>query len=49
MNAVVDFPILALNNYNQLELEFDSELATLFSWMTPAPRPYFNPLGASSA
>ena len=44
MNAVVDFPILALNNYNQLELEFDSELATLFSWMTPAPRPCFNPV-----
>lgn len=43
MNAVVDFPTLTtLKSYTQLELEFDSELKTLFSWMRPAPRPCFN-------
>ena len=45
MNAVVDFPTLvAPNNLTQLELEFDAELRTLFSWMRPAPRPCFNPV-----
>ena len=44
MNAVVDFPRLTtLKMYSQLEFEFDPELATLFSWMMPAPRPCFNP------
>lgn len=45
MNAVVDFPTLTtLNSYKQLELEFDVELRTLFSWMRPTPRPCFNPV-----
>ena len=45
MNAVVDFPTLvAPKNLSQLELEFDVELKTLFSWMKPAPRPCFNPV-----
>ena len=45
MNAVVDFPTLtSFNTYEQLELEFDAELRTLFSWMKPAPRPCFNPI-----
>lgn len=45
MNAVVDFPVLTnFNRYEQLELEFDAELKTLFSWMNPAPRPCFNPV-----
>lgn len=44
MNAIVDFPTLTtLNSYEQIELEFDSELKTLFSWMKPEPRPCFNP------
>jgi DSF synthase len=44
VNAIVDFPTLTtLNSYEQLELEFDSELKTLFSWMKPEPRPCFNP------
>jgi DSF synthase len=43
MNAIVDFPTLAtVNGYTQLELNFDSELRTLFSWMNAAPRPCFN-------
>jgi DSF synthase len=43
MNAVVDFPSLTtLNAYRQLELEFDPELRTLFSWMRPTPRACFN-------
>src|SRR6266496_3362872 len=45
MNAIVEFPTLAtLDSYKQLEIEFDGELRTLFSWMNPAPRPCFNPL-----
>ena len=45
MNAIVEFPTLAtLDSYNQLEIEFDGELNTLFSWMRPAPRPCFNSL-----
>ena len=44
MNAVVDFPILtSLKSYSQLDLEFDAEIGTLFSWMNPSPRPCFNP------
>lgn len=44
MNAVVDFPTLTTSRtYTQLEFEFDPELATLFSWMKPTPRPCFNP------
>jgi DSF synthase len=43
MNAIVDFPTLAtVNAYTQLELNFDRELRTLFSWMNPSPRPCFN-------
>lgn len=43
MNAVVDFPVPAtLNAYKQLEVEFDPELRTLFSWMRPTPRACFN-------
>lgn len=43
MNAIVEFPTLAtLDSYKQLEIEFDGELKTLFSWMNPAPRPCFN-------
>jgi DSF synthase len=45
MNAVVDFPTLStLNAYTQIELEFDRELGTLFSWMKPSPRPCFTPI-----
>ena len=43
MNAIVEFPSLAtVNAYTQLELDFDRELRTLFSWMNPSPRPCFN-------
>ncbi len=43
MNAIVEFPTLTtLNNYTQLEIEFDRELSTITSWMKPAPRPCFN-------
>jgi DSF synthase len=31
-----------LRAYSQLELEFDAQSATLWSWMTPKPRPCFN-------
>jgi DSF synthase len=42
VNAIVDFPILStLNSYDQLELDFDPELQTIFSWMAPKPRPCF--------
>lgn len=42
MNAIVDFPALStVKAYTQLELEYDAELKTLFSWMKPAPRPCF--------
>ncbi len=42
MNAMVDFPVLTtMNGYDQLEIEFDRELGTLFSWMRPAPRACF--------
>ncbi len=42
MNARVEFPTLStINTYTQLELEFDPELKTLFSWMKPQPRPCF--------
>jgi DSF synthase len=43
MNAIVDFPT-TFKTYTQLELDFDAELRTLFSWMKPAPRPCFNPV-----
>ena len=44
MNAVVEFPTLSmLRTYSQIEFEFDPQLATLFSWMKPTPRPCFNP------
>jgi DSF synthase len=43
MNAIVEFPTLSTRkNYSQLELDYDPELQTLFSWMKPAPRPCFN-------
>jgi DSF synthase len=42
VNAIVDFPRLStLHSYDQLELEFDPELQTIFSWMAPRPRPCF--------
>ena len=42
MNAIVEFPVLStLRTYKQLELEYDAELKTLFSWMKPEPRPCF--------
>jgi DSF synthase len=42
MNAIVEFPVLStLKSYTQLELEYDPELKTLFSWMKPAARPCF--------
>lgn len=42
MNAIVDFPIVStLNAYQQIELEFDAELHTVFSWMKGTPRPCF--------
>src|SRR5271165_4924848 len=42
MNAIVEFPVLStVRAYKQLELEYDSELKTLFSWMRPQPRPCF--------
>ena len=44
MNAVVEFPALAaINSYTQLEIEHYGELRTLFSWMSPEPRPCFTP------
>lgn len=44
MNAIVEFPTLTtLKSYTQLELEFDAELKTLFSWMRATARPCFNP------
>ncbi len=34
MNAIVDFPSpTTLDSYKQIDLEFDAELKTLFSWM----------------
>jgi DSF synthase len=43
MNAIVEFPTLSsLKSYTQLELHYDDELQTLFSWMKPSPRPCFN-------
>jgi DSF synthase len=45
MNAIVDFPVLTtLSAYTQLDLSFDAEISTLFSWMKPTPRPCFNPV-----
>lgn len=42
MNAIVEFPVLStVRAYTQLELEYDPELKTLFSWMKPTPRPCF--------
>jgi DSF synthase len=42
MNAIVEFPVLStVRAYKQLELEYDVELKTLFSWMKPEPRPCF--------
>jgi DSF synthase len=42
MNAIVEFPMLStVRTYEQLELEYDAELQTLFSWMKPEPRPCF--------
>jgi DSF synthase len=42
MNAIVEFPVLStVHAYTQLELEYDPELKTLFSWMRPEPRPCF--------
>lgn len=32
----------AISKYDQLELVYEGEISTLFSWMTPAPRPCFN-------
>ena len=44
MNAIVDFPSpTTLDSYKQIDLEFDAELKTLFSWMKLAPRACFNP------
>ncbi len=44
MNAVVEFPTLStINRYSQIELEYESDLRTLFSWMKPNPRPCFTP------
>ena len=43
MNAIVEFPTLtSFKTYTQIQLEYDPELHTLFSWMKPAPRPCFN-------
>ena len=43
MNAIVEFPALAsLDRMKQIDLEYDPELRTLFSWMKPEPRPCFN-------
>jgi len=42
MNSIVEFPTLpAVRTYTQLDLEFDLELKTLFSWMKPKQRPCF--------
>ena len=44
MNAIVDFPSpTTLDSYKQIDLEFDAELKTLFSWMKLAPRACLNP------
>ena len=43
MNVMTDLPVLStISGYTMLELEFDSELNTLFSWMKPSPRPCFS-------
>lgn len=43
MNVINDLPVLStISSYEMLELEFSSELNTLFSWMKPAPRPCFS-------
>lgn len=43
MNSVVEFPTLtSVDKYTQLELEFNRDTRTLFSWMKPEPRPCFN-------
>src|SRR5215467_962587 len=43
MNAIVEFPVLAsLDRMKQIDLQYDPELRTLFSWMKPEPRPCFN-------
>jgi DSF synthase len=45
MNAIVDFPVItSLRAYTQLDLTFDAEISTLFSWMKPTARPCFNPV-----
>ena len=42
MNAVVEFPSLqASTAYQQLEIEHDRNLRTIFSWMKPTPRSCF--------
>jgi len=42
MNAIVEFPTLpAVKAYTELELHYDPELKTLFSWMKPKQRPCF--------
>jgi len=42
MNKIVEFPTLpATKSYTELELHYDSDLKTLFSWMKPKGRPCF--------
>jgi DSF synthase len=42
MQTIVEFPMLpAAKVYTQLELQYDLELKTLFSWMKPKQRPCF--------
>ena len=44
MNAVVEFPSLQASiAYQQLEIEHDRNLRTIFSWMKPTPRSCFTP------
>jgi DSF synthase len=44
MNAVIEFPTLStISNFTQLEIDFEKEIRTLFTWMQAAPRPCFNP------
>lgn len=45
MNAVIEFPMLStINDFSQLDVEFDREIRTVFTWMSPSPRPCFNPV-----
>jgi DSF synthase len=44
MNTIVEIPSMASANLlKQITVDFDRETSTLYWWMTPSPRPCFNP------